>query len=200
MHLLPTVYRYSDYWCVRASPFGRYLFIYKTENQMMGKKASFLNDCRIYSMKKITKLHTSARFINCRFQNHVHRHQKRKPIFLFHSQFVGNISWLLAIVWGICCSWKIENDFQIKSWKTLYSRYIHSQPLGFINGYTYIYFISSTIHGYGIKIIDDKYEIKSLLYFCYHVRISMENPIEFLWFVHSFFRNLKEKRVERKGE
>lgn len=127
---------------------------------------------------------------------------KNANFFLFHSQFVGNISWLLAIVWGyICCSWKIENDFQIKSWKTLYSRYIHSQPLDFINGYTYIYFISSTIHGYGIKIIDDKYEIKSLLYFCYHVRISTENSIEFLWFDHSFFfHNLKEKRVERKGE
>lgn len=78
--------------------------------------------------------------------------------------------------------------------------YIHSQPLGFINGYTYIYFISSTIHGYGIKIIDDKYEIKSLLYFCYHVRISTENSIEFLWFIHSLFRNLQENRVEKKGE
>lgn len=98
MHFLPTIYRYSDYWCVRTSPFGRYLFIYKTENQMMGKKASFLDDCRIYSMKRITKLGTSARYINCRFQNHVHRHQKSK-LFLFPSQFVGNISWLLAIVY-----------------------------------------------------------------------------------------------------
>lgn len=127
----------------------------------------------------------------------------KKANFFFIS-FSFRWQYFMALVWGICCSWKIENDFQIKSWKTLYSRYSISTrshlALSMDIQYTYIYFISSTIHGYGIKIIDDKYEIKSLLYFCYHVRISTENSIEFLWFIHSLFRNLQENRVEKKGE